>query len=108
MSSLEANSIAPAAAVATRIRSAVTSVRALALRVDRVVLAFFLLVVFISAIDPAVGQRTLVSVAAELRGLAPWFLLSVLFAAGAIEFASSELIIASFEDVGWAKTAAAR
>ena len=96
MSSLEANSIAPAAAVATRIRSAVTSVRALALRVDRVVLAFFLLVVFISAIDPAVGQRTLGYVAAELRGLAPWFLLSVLFAAGAKATGSDALIARAF------------
>ena len=76
MTSIETNPM-PGRAVSIRLRAAelVADAPALARRVDRVVLAFFLLIAFIAAIDPALAPRTLAHVAAELRGLAPWFAL---------------------------------
>jgi uncharacterized membrane protein YraQ (UPF0718 family) len=65
-------------------------------RIDRVVLAFTLFIVFIAAIDPALAPRTLAYVAAELGGLAPWFALSVLFAAGAKATGGDALVARAF------------
>ena len=97
MTSIETNPI-PARAVSIRLRAAefVAGAPALARRVDRVVLAFFLLVVFITAVDPALGRRMLGYVAAELGGLAPWFALSVLFAAGAKATGADALVARAF------------
>jgi uncharacterized protein len=97
MTSIETNPM-PDGTVSIRLRAAelVAGAPAFARRVDRVVLAFFLLVVFITVVDPAVGRRTLAYVAAELRGLAPWFALSVLFAAGAKATGSDALIARAF------------
>jgi uncharacterized membrane protein YraQ (UPF0718 family) len=74
----------------------ITAVPRFARRVDRVVLAFVLLIVFIAAIDPALARRALGNVGAELRGLAPWFALSVLFAAGAKATGGDALIARAF------------
>jgi uncharacterized protein len=97
MTSIETNPM-PARAVSMRLRAAelVAGAPALARRLDRVVLAFFLLVVFITAVDPALGRRTLAYVAAELGGLAPWFALSVLFAAGAKATGGDALVARAF------------
>jgi hypothetical protein len=69
---------------------------ALVRRMDRVVVAFALFLVFIAAVDPVLAQRTLAYVAAELAGLAPWFALSVLFAAGAKATGGDALIARAF------------
>jgi uncharacterized membrane protein YraQ (UPF0718 family) len=97
MTSIDTNPM-PGRAVTMRLRAVelVAGAPALARRLDRVVFAFILLVIFITALDPAVGRRTLVYVAAELRGLAPWFALSVLFAAGAKATGSDALIARAF------------
>lgn len=63
--------------------NALDALRAHARRLDRVVVAFVLFIAFIAAVDPALARRTLAYVGAELAGLAPWFALSVLFAAAA-------------------------
>jgi uncharacterized membrane protein YraQ (UPF0718 family) len=101
MTSIETDVGAPRAASARRhagqaAAGVVASTRRLARRVDRVVLAFFLFVVFIAAVDPALGRHTLAYVAAELGGLAPWFALSVLFAAGAKATGGDVLIARAF------------
>lgn len=97
MTSIETNPL-PARAIAMRLRAAelIADAPALARRLDRVVLAFFLLLVVIAAVDPALGRRTLGNVAAELRGLAPWFALSVLFAAGAKATGADALVARAF------------
>jgi len=97
MTSIETNQI-PGRAVSIRLRAGeiVAGAPALARRIDRVVLAFFLLIAFIAAVDPALGRRTLGYVAAELGGLAPWFALSVLFAAGAKATGGDALIARAF------------
>jgi len=97
MASIETNPM-PARAVSIRLRAAefVAGAPALARRLDRVVLAFVLLLVFIAAVDPALGRRTLGHVAAELGGLAPWFALSVLFAAGAKATGADALVARAF------------
>ena len=91
MTSIETNPM-PARAVSMHLRAA----PALARRLDRVVLAFALFLAFIAAVDPALVPRTLAYVASELRGLAPWFALSVLFAAGAKATGSDALIARAF------------
>ena len=97
MTSIETNQI-PSRAGSIRLGAAeiVAVAPALARRVDRVVLAFALFLAFIAAVDPALVPRTLAYVAAELRGLAPWFALSVLFAAGAKATGSDALIARAF------------
>jgi uncharacterized protein len=97
MTSIETSQI-PSRVGSIRLRAAeiVAGAPALARRVDRVVLAFALFLAFIAAVDPALVPRTLAYVAAELRGLAPWFLLSVLFAAGAKATGSDALIARAF------------
>jgi uncharacterized membrane protein YraQ (UPF0718 family) len=101
MTSIETNPM-PGRVVSIRLRAAeiasgaVAGAPALARRVDRVVLAFVLLIVFIAAVDPALARRTLGYVGAELGGLAPWFALSVLFAAGAKATGGDALIARAF------------
>jgi uncharacterized protein len=97
MTSIETNPM-PARTVSLRLRAAelVAGAPAFARRVDRVVLAFLLLVVFITAVDPALGRRTLGHVAAEIGGLAPWFALSVLFAAAAKATGGDALVARAF------------
>jgi uncharacterized membrane protein YraQ (UPF0718 family) len=97
MTSIETNPM-PGRAVSIRLRAAeiAAALPARARRLDRVVLAFFLLLVFIAAVDPALGRRTLAHVAAELGGLAPWFALSVLFAAAAKATGGDALIARAF------------
>lgn len=97
MTSIETNPL-PGRAVSIRLRAAelVAGAPALARRLDRVVLAFLLLLVFVAAVDPALGRRTLGSVAAELGALAPWFALSVLFAAGAKATGGDALVARAF------------
>jgi uncharacterized protein len=97
MTSIETNPL-PARAISIRLRAAelAAGAPALARRVDRVVLAFLLLLVFITAVDPALGRRALGNVAAELGGLAPWFALSVLFAAAAKATGGDALVARAF------------
>jgi uncharacterized membrane protein YraQ (UPF0718 family) len=81
--------------------------RALA-RVDRVVLTLVLLIAFIAAVDPLLGRRTVAYVGAELAGLAPWFALSVLFAAAAKATGGDALVARAFIGrEGWVIPAAA-
>jgi uncharacterized protein len=101
MTSIETNPVhSPVAFVSLRAAhvgsGAVAAVPKLMRRVDRVVLALVLLIVFIAAIDPALARRTLAYVAAELANLAPWFALSVLFAAGAKATGGDALIARAF------------
>src|SRR5262249_12295954 len=86
----------PAGSIRLRAADIVAGAATLSRRVDRVVVAFVLFLAFISAVDPALAPRTLAYVAAELRGLAPWFLPSVLFAAGAKATGSDALIARAF------------
>jgi uncharacterized membrane protein YraQ (UPF0718 family) len=97
MTSIETNPV-PAQAISIRLRAAelVAGAPTLARRLDRVVLAFLLLLVFIATVDPALAPRTLAHVAAELRGLAPWFALSVLFAAAAKATGGDALVARAF------------
>jgi uncharacterized protein len=97
MTSIETNPM-PARAVSIRLRAAelAAGAPALARRLDRVVLAFALVIVFIAAVDPALAPRTLAHVAAELGSLAPWFALSVLFAAGAKATGGDALVARAF------------
>ncbi len=97
MTSIETNQV-PAQAISIRLRAAelVAGAPTFARRLDRVVLAFLLLLVFIAAVDPALGRRTLANVAAELGGLAPWFALSVLFAAAAKATGGDALVARAF------------
>jgi hypothetical protein len=88
---------APNAARGSNVGSTTTAaLRTLARRVDRVVLALILLIVFIAAVDPALARRTLVYMAAELTGLAPWFALSVLFAAAAKATGGDAIVASAF------------
>jgi uncharacterized membrane protein YraQ (UPF0718 family) len=88
---------APNAAPASNVGSAtLATLPMLARRVDRVVLALILLVVFIAAVDPALARRTLIYMGAELAGLAPWFALSVLFAAAAKATGGDALVARAF------------
>jgi uncharacterized protein len=101
MTSIETNPI-PGRAVSIRLRTAdrvsgiVAALPTLARRVDRVVAAFVLFILFIAAVDPALARRTLGYVAAELGGLSPWFALSVLFAAGAKATGGDALVARAF------------
>jgi uncharacterized protein len=94
MSSFETNSMPQAGALAATPTTA--AIRAFALRVDRVVLALMLFIAFIAAIDPLLARHTLAYAAAELAGLAPWFTLSVLFAAAAKATGADTLVARAF------------
>src|SRR5580704_14489645 len=65
-------------------------------RVDRVVLALALLILTLAAFDPSLALRTLKYIAVELVALAPWFALSVLFAAAAKATGGDALIARAF------------
>ena len=65
-------------------------------RIDRVVIALVLLVFVVGAIDFALARRTLGYIAAELGGLAPWFALSVMFAAAAKATGGDALVARAF------------
>jgi uncharacterized membrane protein YraQ (UPF0718 family) len=93
MSQAAAPHSAPAANVGF---AASAALRTLARRIDRVVLALVLLIVFIAAVDPALARRTLGYIAAELAGLAPWFALSVLFAAAAKATGGDAIVARAF------------
>jgi uncharacterized membrane protein YraQ (UPF0718 family) len=97
MTTIETNSMSGRALpIRLRAGEVIAGAPALARRVDRVVLAFVLFIVFIAAVDPALARRTLGYVGAELGGLAPWFALSVLFAAGAKATGGDALIARAF------------
>ena len=97
MASIETNTI-PSRPISIRLRAAeiAAGVPAFVRRSDRVVLAFLLFIVFIAAVDPALAWRTLGNVGRELGGLAPWFALSVLFAAGARATGGDALVARAF------------
>ena len=84
MSTVETNPMPPAVAVAAPnvASNSIATLRALARRIDRVVLALVLFLAFVALVDPALARRTIGFVGAQLASLAPWFSLSVLFAAG--------------------------
>ena len=85
MASIAGNSLAaaePSPAMAQKPPAGVR-VAAMLRRADRVVIALALLIAIVAALDPALAPRTLRYIALELKGLAPWFALSVMFAAAA-------------------------
>jgi uncharacterized protein len=101
MSTIETNRMAPAAApagvpVSRLARTIFTAVQMRARRIDRVVLALVVFMLFIAAVDPALAGRTLVYVAKELAGLAPWFALSIFFAAAAKATGGDALVARAF------------
>jgi uncharacterized membrane protein YraQ (UPF0718 family) len=65
-------------------------------RVDRVVLFLLLMIAALAAFDMPLAERTVRYIAAELAGLAPWFALSVLFAAAAKATGGDALIARAF------------
>jgi uncharacterized membrane protein YraQ (UPF0718 family) len=65
-------------------------------RLDRVVLALALLILTLAAFDPSLALRTLRYIAVELVALAPWFGISVLFAAAARATGGDALIARAF------------
>jgi len=69
---------------------------ALARRTDRVVLGLVLLMLVLAIFDARLAQRTLGYVASELIHLAPWFTLSVLFAAGAKATGGDAIVARAF------------
>jgi hypothetical protein len=113
MSSIETNRVAPmvapTAAPASGAGGSLTAAaQTFARRVDRVVLAFVVLIAFIAAVDPSLSRRTLVYVGAELSHLAPWFVLSILFAAAAKASGGDRIIAQAFVGrEGWVVPAAA-
>jgi uncharacterized protein len=72
------------------------TVRMLTHHIDRVVLAFVIFILFITTVDPTLGRRTVAYVVAELGSLAPWFTLSVLFAATAKATSADQIITRAF------------
>jgi uncharacterized membrane protein YraQ (UPF0718 family) len=94
MSPFEANSMPQPGAIA--VAPATAAIRAFVRRIDRVVLALLLFIAFITAIDPLLTRHTLAFVLTELAGLAPWFALSVLFAAAAKATGADRLVAHAF------------
>src|ERR1700745_1108591 len=94
----DAASIAGAPAASARrvglrpIAAARTFVR----RADRVVLVFVILIAFVAAVDPPLAPRLVVHGAAQMAHVAPWFVLSVLFAAAAKASGGDKLIARAF------------
>jgi uncharacterized protein len=71
-------------------------------RADRVVVALVLLISVVAVVDPGLARRTLGYIAAELTGLAPWFALSVLFAAAAKATGGDAIVAQAFHGrEGW-------
>ena len=100
MSTVETNPVPPAAAVVVAgpkvASSSIATLPALARRIDRVVLALVLFVAFIAAVNPLLARHTVGYVGAQLAGLAPWFALSVLFAAAAKATGGDALVARAF------------
>ncbi|MBV9556179.1 MAG: permease [Pseudolabrys sp.] len=100
MSTVETNPMPPAAAVAVAgpnvASNSIAALPALARRIDRVVPALVLFLAFIALVDPALARHTIGHVGAQLAGLAPWFGLSVLFAAGAKATGGDALVARAF------------
>lgn len=99
MSSIETTPVAPmvaATAVPAPGAGLTATMQTFARRVDRVVLSFVLLIAFIAAVDPSVAGRALVHVGTAMAGLAPWFALSVLFAAAAKASGGDKIIAQAF------------
>jgi hypothetical protein len=101
MSSIETNHVASivaaSAAPAPRVGlGPIAAAQTFARRADHVVLAFVLLIAFIAAVDPALAPRTLVHVAAAMAHLAPWFVLSILFAAAAKASGGDKIVAQAF------------
>jgi uncharacterized membrane protein YraQ (UPF0718 family) len=63
---------------------------------DRVVIALSVLIAVVAALDPALARRTLAYIAIELKGLAPWFVLSVMFAAAAKATGGDAIVARAF------------
>jgi uncharacterized protein len=84
MATTEVNPMPHAISVVPTLRPAGTAaIAGVVRRLDRVVLGLVVMMLVLAALDPALARRTLGYMAAELTGLAPWFALSVLFAAAA-------------------------
>jgi uncharacterized protein len=100
MSTVETNPMPPAAAVVVAgpnvASNSIATLPALARRIDRVVLALVLFVAFIAVVDPLLARHTVGHVGAQLAGLAPWFALSVLFAAAAKATGGDALVARAF------------
>ena len=101
MSSLETSRVASialsTAASARRVGfRPIAAARTFVRRADRVVLAFVILIAFVAAVDPPLAPRLVVHVAAQMAHLAPWFVLSVLFAAAAKASGGDKLIAQAF------------
>jgi uncharacterized protein len=101
MSAIETNDVASiAGAIAASAPPVglrpIAAARAFARRADRVVLAFVTLIAFVAAVDPSLAPRLVVHVAAQMAHLAPWFVLSVLFAAAAKASGGDKLIAQAF------------
>ena len=82
-----------------KLKSAITllqSTSAFVRRIDRVVLGLVLLMLVLAIFDARLAQRTLGYVASELIHLAPWFTLSVLFAAGAKATGGDAIVARAF------------
>lgn len=65
-------------------------------RIDRVVLVLLLMIAGLAAFDTPLALRTVRYIGAELTGLAPWFAMSVLFAAAAKATGGDALIARAF------------
>jgi uncharacterized membrane protein YraQ (UPF0718 family) len=97
MTSTETNHAASASTDAvSAFRRSVGWLASLPRRVDRVVLALVLLILTLAAFDPSLALRTLRYIAVELVALAPWFAISVLFAAAARATGGDTLIARAF------------
>jgi uncharacterized protein len=72
------------------------SATAFARRIDRIVLSLVVLLLFLAIFDTRLAQRTLGYVTSELTHLAPWFILSVLFAAAAKATGGDAIVARAF------------
>src|SRR5215471_3073207 len=100
MRTVETKPMQPAAAVvvagANVASNSIAALPALARRIDRVVLMLVLFLAFIAVVDPLLGRHTVGHVGAQLAALAPWFALSVLFAAAAKATGGDALVARAF------------
>ena len=100
--------VRPSEAEAEGERPAITRLSASLRGADRVVVALVLLVGIVAVVDPGLARRTLGYVGAELAGLAPWFALSVLFAAAAKATGGDTIVARTFHGrEGWVISIAA-
>jgi uncharacterized membrane protein YraQ (UPF0718 family) len=97
MTSIETNHAAPASADAvSTFRRWGSWLSSLPRRADRVILALALLILALAAFDPSLALRTLRYITVELVALAPWFAISILFAAAARATGGDALIARAF------------